>query len=149
MPNYKQTTISGEAWVRSSRVEINNPFQAENPSVTFFEEKLCNFSDGSVIKDVLFPRRVEDEVKEEFSAETASTSFPILDDQGNETGRTATFADVHQILSSLYIFSANRRDIRYAEAIERERIAQEEMQQMLDQMNNSSQEPEQPIDPNA
>lgn len=127
MPNYKQTEISGESWVRSPRVEILNPFLSPNPTIQFAEEKLCNFVDGSVIKEPVLNLSPYEQIIEEFTAETASIEFPILDQAGNETGQTATFSDVYRLLSSLYIFAANRRDERYAAMLERVRLEQEAM----------------------
>lgn len=39
MPNYKQSSVSGEKWQRAVRVQINNPYN-ETPSIMFVEEEI-------------------------------------------------------------------------------------------------------------
>jgi hypothetical protein len=48
MPNYKQTTVSGEEWVRAGSVIISNPYN-EAPIAVFSEQKLMVLDNTSVV----------------------------------------------------------------------------------------------------
>lgn len=122
MAKYNQSSIAGETWTRAFNIGISNPYPDNNPfarvpppSIFFGEETVCKLQDGSVIRAPLNHPNVIFFAKEEFTANTADLSFPILNSDGVDTGKTATFSDVYEILSSLYVFAANRRDARIAE----------------------------------
>lgn len=131
MPNYQQTSVAGDCWVRASKVEIDNPYGDEYSSIRFLEEKIWNFSNGTILKEPVRVDRPESAVYDYFSAETINTTFPILDENGAETGVSYTYNDVYKILHSLYVFLANKRDISYASALEKERIKNEEYEALL------------------
>ena len=141
MAKYNASSIAGESWVRCFRVEINNPLPTANaaarpmqdglvspdvPHIFFVEEKVCQMSDGSVVKQPVNNDNAFSFAKEQMSLETLGTEFPILDADGKPTGATATFEEVYDLLASLYIFSAKRRDEMLAkmEADQARRLAE-------------------------
>lgn len=144
MPNYNQTTVTGDSWIRSNRVEIQNPFpgvpNTSEPGIKFTEEKIFNFADGSVTSIEKVPTREEDTVKAVWNTSTANTVFPLLDSLGQETGESATFSDVHNLLSSLYIFLAKRRDEAVLAAIEADLLKAQETQAIIDSFNQQTNE---------
>lgn len=143
MPNYQQTSVAGDCWVRASKVEINHPYGDDYSSIRFHEEKIWNFSDGTILKEPIYPDRTESVVHDYFLDKTINTTFPVLDENGLETGVSYNYNDVYKILHSLYIFLANKRDINYAAVLEEERIKNEEYELLLKEQEkiNAPQQP--------
>lgn len=103
MPDYKQTSISGTSWQRAWRVECENPLDGQR-QITFHEEQVLNAA-GQAIRTPVGSLRVH------LTADNALTSFPLLDpDTGAQLG-TATYAQVYRMLHSLYMHTAQLRDM--------------------------------------
>ena len=100
---YKPFTFKGDGYKRAKQIIADNPLNGV-PSVTFREQKVFETAGGDVITQEC------GEFREEMRPDTVTTAFPLLDMLGNETGRTATFADVYRILYSLYVFLGDQRD---------------------------------------
>lgn len=99
MPNYKQTSISGESWQRCYEVSLQNPLNGTGRAV-FLEEKVVSI-EGQVIKQPVAG------CGQDFSP---SASFALVDpDTGDQTG-TMTHAELYRILYSLYVDTAAKRD---------------------------------------
>lgn len=101
MANYKETTISGDSYVRCSEINIFNGL--ENKLITFREEELMTLAGSQITKRL-------GEIGEAFTEENANTEFALLDITGAPTGNTATYMDVYTTLYSLYFYLATRRD---------------------------------------
>ena len=127
MPNYQQTSVAGDCWTRAYRIEMDNPYgENQQAKIKFLEEKLCNFSDGTVISQVITVTKLEELVEEFLTLENTNTEFPLFDKNGNSLNRSVSYNDVYVILQSLYMFLAEKRDIKYAAALEEERLRIEE-----------------------
>lgn len=102
--NYKQTTISGEAWVRTKRIVIENEF-GTYPKVKFVEEKRVNLQDGSVMN------QDNGSIEVESSPETMDLTIRIVDPAtGKYIGKDMTYAEIYAAVHSAYLFFAKRRD---------------------------------------
>ena len=104
MANYKQTEISGESWTRAYQVLIQNPHN-ETPRIEFFEEEIAQFGDK-----ILKSRAGV--IAEVFSDPNAE--FDLVDEDMAPIG-TATYADAHAMLRSLYLHLAAKRDAKLPE----------------------------------
>lgn len=102
MPNYKEQTGLGTSWVRASRVIADN---TDGKRMMRFDEETVFLSpDGA--------RHVAPSggVTAYLTTENHDTVFPLLDNDGNPTGQTSTYADVYLLLMSLYYHVATLRD---------------------------------------
>jgi hypothetical protein len=104
MANYKETTVSGESYIRCNEIFIFNGLQ--NKHITFREQELLTLGDKQITEWA-------GEVGESFSPENASTAFPLLDPETGEPlvdGATMTYEGVYVALYSLYLHLAKARD---------------------------------------
>ena len=112
MANYKETSVSGESWVRCRSVTINNPLpgKGEFDSATqerlgavayFQEEKIVSIDGTQIAIDVGACRKA-------FDPEAVITL--LNPDTGDPTGATVTQGDLYVILYSLYMQTALERD---------------------------------------
>jgi len=100
MANYKQSNISGQEYQRCYSVNISNPLDAVK-QIGFAEEKIYVFDQTTINKQVAGCGLKYD----------PTATFPILDPvTGNPTGKTATQAQIYQMIYSLYIQTATARD---------------------------------------
>lgn len=104
--NYRQTSVTGESWVRATRIVIENPRKGV-PAATFIEEQVVNVGDDEVARPV-------GNVSEPFivSGEEANLmeSFDLLHPETGEVVGSATYLDIHVMLHSLYYHVAAKRD---------------------------------------
>lgn len=108
MPNYKEVALEGTAYTRCGRVTIENSLVYK--MITFNEETVAFFDDGrSIVKP-------EDAVLTRYlNAENAGTSVAILDPETNEaSGARMSYAEIYNMLYSLYIHVAAERDAEEA-----------------------------------
>lgn len=106
MPDrYKQETKV--IYTRAESIVVNNclPANGLNPSMRFNEEYALVNEDGTITS--LGPAGTF--IAEEFCQDNANTEFNLVDSDDNIVG-TATYADVHQMLRSLYKYVSIRRD---------------------------------------
>ena len=105
MANYHESQITGTKYTRAFRAEFENQLH-QTPSVRFHEEDVAVLSDGSAFKT---PGGSVDKAMTD-----PLESFPIIDAEGNDTGRTATLGDVQELVVSLYYHLALQRDVANA-----------------------------------
>lgn len=105
MSKYKEE--SKTIYTRAESIIINNclPSGGVNPSLRFNEEYAIVNADGTIVS--LGPTGTY--VMEELTSENTTEEFNLLDANDNITG-TATFADVHIMLRSLYKYASVKRD---------------------------------------
>jgi hypothetical protein len=99
MPNYKQTTVSGESWQRCYSVTMRNPLEGAK-QVVFAEETVVDVGG----QQTRFPATGC------FQAFDADGEFPLLDPVTGLQVGTATHAQVYALLYSLYMDTAAKRD---------------------------------------
>lgn len=122
MPKYNQSDVTGESWTRAFRIEINNPLPEpnspinyavpNNPEIFFVEETIVETSDGKIIKQTVPHYSSLTFAREELTETNRNETFIIVDENGNETMNTSTYNEVYNLLSSLYIHVAKKRDSR-------------------------------------
>jgi hypothetical protein len=101
---YKEAQVSGNTWVRSNRVTIDNPMEG-TPTIVFNEEMIYDIG-GAIVRG---PVSVLDK---QLTIDNAFTEFQVLDTETNEeVGQVATYFQVRQLLHSLYVHLAKERDI--------------------------------------
>jgi hypothetical protein len=105
MSNYKQTDIAGEAWTRAKRVVIDNTLN-QTPVIEFIEEKVISIDSEMIHKDTM-------NLVEPFS--NPLQEFNVVNPTTGEAVRTATYAEVYELLHSLYLHLAIRRDAKIVE----------------------------------
>jgi hypothetical protein len=106
MPNYNQTTGSATSWTRANRVMILNPFEANIPKqILFFEEKVVQVDSNTFKSDsgYVTTNFLSDQVIELRNPQT-----------GEKTGETIAQSKVYQAIYSLYLDTAENRDIQIA-----------------------------------
>jgi hypothetical protein len=102
MNNYKQTSVTGESWIRAYHFSISNP-QTGLKQINFQEEKVTVLDNG------VNSGRVG-EVLDEFTETGASTEFSLLNPKTGDVVGTANYDDLYNMLHSLYIHLAQKRD---------------------------------------
>lgn len=123
MGKYNESTVSGESWFRSFRVEIDNPLVDSNPDTTqpgppvlptifFAEEQVVQTADGKYIKQRVNDTNYNTFAIDQLTTDNLNETFAILDENGNETDATLTYAEIYNLISSLYIHIAKKRDQR-------------------------------------
>lgn len=108
MPNYKQSTVSGESYQRCARIIMNNKRGAV-PNAAFEEETVVTIGDQTIAQEVGGFTTYFDE------AGVIALKDPLT---GNDLGTTATHAELFTILWSLYQQEAAKRDAALAAAAE-------------------------------
>jgi len=103
MSNYQQTTVAGEAWTRASRVVIDNPL-IEVPTINFVEQRVVALGNGQTIE------QPAGNIVEHFHPLNQDTEFSLRHPETGDVIGTATYAQVHVLLHSLYYALAERRD---------------------------------------
>lgn len=104
MSNYKQSTVTGESWVRAKRAVIENNLGG-TPAVTFIEEQVISTAQGiAPIKEVGC-------VCEPFDATNALEEFPLYHPETGVLVGSATYQDVYVMLHNLYLHVAAKRDV--------------------------------------
>ena len=105
MAKYKEETA--RLYTRAETIIVNNPLPSTglNPSLRFNEELACIHEDGTVTSQ----GSTDGWVVEELTSDNLNEQFNLVDADDNVTG-TATFADVHAMLRSLYKYSSVKRD---------------------------------------
>ena len=102
MPNYKESTVAGDVYTRCKSVLLSNP-RGGNPTLSFIEELFYNIPGNEFGKD-----------SGAFTVQfDPSATIPLLNPHTDQPlGKTATQADLHVLLYSLYIQQAKARDVR-------------------------------------
>ena len=106
MPKYKEE--AARIYTRAEMIVINNPLPSSglNPSMRFNEETAVIHDDGTVTSQAGVP---DSWLSQELTADNQAEQFDLVDSDDNVTG-TATFADVHAMMRSLYKYVAKKRD---------------------------------------
>lgn len=100
MPNYKQTSIAGESWVRAYQIIIDNRY-GQTPQIVFNEEEIADATTTTFNKHV-------SHIVESFSDPTKT--FDLLNPVDGTVIGTVSYQDVYVMLSSLYAHLAAARD---------------------------------------
>lgn len=108
MANLNEQTISGTAYQRANRVFIANP-KGGTPSIQFDREKIITIGDEVISKPM-------DSISRLLLPESNTTEFPLLNPETSEAipGEFRTYADVYQLIYSLFIKTANDHDAAIA-----------------------------------
>jgi len=102
MVDYKQDTVIGTKWQRCNRVQVINEYN-QTPYVIFGEEQIINLGDTYVST-----QPTQTQCSATFNL---ANEIPLRDPSTGElTGTTTTHAELYQILYSLYIETATKRD---------------------------------------
>lgn len=105
MAKYKEQTASGETWVRSSQITVDNQL-SQNPRINFKEERAVALGPDEVVTKpvgVLSESMTADNLSEMFSLINPETGEEIPEQLG-------TYQQVQVFLHSLYIHMAKKRD---------------------------------------
>jgi hypothetical protein len=101
MPNYMQSSVSGEKYVRAKRVVLENPLNGV-PSATFIEQEVINIGAAeSVKRDV---GALHQPMSDPY------VTFQLLNPVDDSVIGSATYADVYAMLYSLHRHLAAIRD---------------------------------------
>lgn len=104
MSNYKQSTVTGDSWVRAKRVVIENSLDG-TPAITFIEEQVISTAQGiAPIKEVGC-------VCEPFDATNALEEFPVYHPETGVFLGSSTYQDAYVMLHNLYMHVAAKRDV--------------------------------------
>jgi hypothetical protein len=102
VPNYKESTVSGESWIRSPRVVIDNIYRVA-PLIHFFKEKIIIDGDDAITKDL-------GSIYETMTDPTQE--FPLLNPETGEEIGTANYMQTYTMMHSLFMFLVKRDDDR-------------------------------------
>lgn len=107
MSNYQQTNISGESWIRSNRVVLENPIQGV-PAATYMVERAINVGEGDTIT------RPMDSIVEPFitSGDDANLNetFDLLHPETGVVIGQASYLDYYIMVHSHFYHVAAKRD---------------------------------------
>lgn len=102
MSNYKQSTVTGDSWVRAKRVVVENPLNG-TPAISFIEERVINLPDQVITQSA-------GNVAEPFTPENALEEFPLRHPETGVLIGSLTYQDVYVMLHNLYMHVAAKRD---------------------------------------
>lgn len=102
MSNYKQSTVTGDSWVRAVRVVVENPSEG-TPAISSIEERILNLPGQKITQSA-------GNVSEPFTPENAMEQFNLLNPETGAVIGTAKYQDVYVLLHSLYLHVAAKRD---------------------------------------
>lgn len=101
MPDYHESTLSGQAWQRCQQIVIDNSRGAV-PTVRFDEERVLALDDGSEIRRPLGSLTLDYE---------PGRVIPLRDPlSGETTGASLSMGEVYRVLYSAYLDAALARD---------------------------------------
>jgi hypothetical protein len=104
MANYKEQQINGQItkWNRAGEININNSYGIA-PIVTFFEETITRLDNGE-----MFIQKIG-QISKQF--DNMSDSIQIIDmSTGVPKGQQISYKDIYDIVASLYLDLALKRD---------------------------------------
>ena len=105
MPNYQQTTIAGDSWIRASRVVIENPLE-QVPQITFSQERVINLPDTKFTQGL-------GTITKFLSSDVYSNEFTIVNPiTGEPTDQAMQYQQVYAILHQLFLHLANEEALR-------------------------------------
>ena len=102
MPNYKESQISGDSWVRAKRVILENPLGGA-PSATFIEEQVISTAGGDVKLPVEGPVLTD-------SMTDPTTTFNLLNPADDSVIGTMNYGELYIAVYSLHRHLAAIRD---------------------------------------
>ncbi len=113
---YKQTSVTGESWVRAKRIVIENVLNEDN-AIKFVEEKVTNLDGDNTSQDLgVLDNKVGDV--------DMSTEIPVIDPEtGEPTGTSITYGELHAFIFSVYMALVNERDSTEEETVDTEASA--------------------------
>jgi hypothetical protein len=108
MAKYKETNIQGSSYVRAKRIVVDNSLFNTNPSIRFEEEKVINVENTQTLSgyDVCYEQFITDGDYQNINEE-----FVLIDSiTGQPTETNAKYIDMYNMLYSLYLHIAKKRD---------------------------------------
>jgi len=120
MNRYKQTSITGESYVRADQVAIKNPLGG-NPTVTFTEEQVINIEDSvstraiSNVQETLIYQGENANITEKVQVINPVTLEEV-------EGATMTYGELVGAIYSMYYHLAKKRNAQVEETEEEEPI---------------------------
>ena len=100
--NYKELNITGTSYRRSKFIKIDNPVNS-TPSIYFVEEQVTTLNTGEILtKEV-------DQLLTRYDPLAVITI--INPSTGTPTGNTMTHDQVYQVIYSIYMEAATKRDL--------------------------------------
>ncbi|WP_289100942.1 hypothetical protein [uncultured Marinobacter sp.] len=117
--DYKYTAVTGESWVRTKRIVIDNGLN-ELPVLKFVEERIVNIAGGEQYSRDIGTLEIP------ATESWMDHEIPILDPVTVEpTGGSITFGEAYNIVKSAYLHFANLRDNPPEAAPTEEPVAQD------------------------
>ena len=107
MPNYKESTVQGTSFRRCKGIQFINQLNVSTRAVVFEEEDVVSF-DGKHFATA------SGSLMSGFDAENGSTVFPLVDIETGALLGSATYQQVYEMLASLYLHTAMKRDAQEA-----------------------------------
>ena len=107
MPDYKESEVSGTQFRRCNGLQFMNQLGVQTRAVVFSEEDVINIGG----KHICTPAG---SIFNGLTADNGSTESPLIDPVTGQVVGTATYQDVYNILSSLYLATAMARDAQEA-----------------------------------
>ena len=104
--NYKESSVAGVKWTRSLGGHFSNPYQGI-PSISFNEEELITFSDGSIIRQ---PYSALQGMGLTTTMANQAKEFDLINPLTGDVIGKSKYQDVFVILHSLYMSMVNERD---------------------------------------
>lgn len=104
MNKYLPTNVSGDSWVRSKRIVVENPLLTPTRTIKYSEEKVVQLADDTLFKSM---GTLEVTLDESMLLNEIDIVDPIT---GEPTGHKVSYQDIYAIFYSSYIHFATQRD---------------------------------------
>lgn len=110
MSRYKETTLTGESYVRANQITVQNPLN-QNPFIIFTEEQVINLPDGEEIKRPI--SNVSETLNLYDGESNINESIQLVNPITFEEiqGATMTYEQIMTALFSLYYHVSAKRDL--------------------------------------
>lgn len=104
MNKYLPTNVSGDSWIRSKRIVVENPLLSPERKIKYTEEKVVQLADDTLFKPM---GTLEVTIDESMLLNELDIVDPVT---GVPTGQKITYRDIYAIFYSSYIHFATQRD---------------------------------------
>lgn len=104
MNKYLPTNVSGDSWIRSKRIVVENPLLSSERKIKYSEEKVVQLADDTLFKPM---GTLEVTLDESMLLNEIDIVDPIT---GEPTGHKVSYQDIYAIFYSSYIHFATQRD---------------------------------------
>lgn len=110
MRKYKETTITGDSYIRANQITVQNGLNSA-PSIVFTEEKVMNVGDEQIVMPV-------SNCQDSMTAENMAEEFNLINPQTGDVLGTSTYQEFAVMLNSLYFHVTGKRDAVIDELVE-------------------------------